>query len=320
MMTEKLNTGLIDAIRERMPDGANVANILMDLLYIGKEAVYRRLRGEVPFTLSEAAVISQKLGVSLDKLTGASFGGNALFDLNLLHYDNPVETYYSIIDDYAGIFGYAKDDPEAELNTSSNIIPQTIYLKYEQLSKFRMFKWLYQHTQSNYVQCYEELTLPAKLLERQRDFVAETQNIQKTCYIMDSLVFRYMVNDIRYFASAHLIPEEDLLLLKGELLELLDEMERVATAGRFDNGNEVKLYISNVNFEATYSYVESKLHNIGLIRVFAINSITSKDPEMFEQIKEWIQSQKKFSTLISHSGEMQRRQFFAQQRELIDSL
>ena len=319
-MTEKLNTGLIDAIRERMPDGANVANILMDLLYIGKEAVYRRLRGEVPFTLSEAAVISQKLGVSLDKLTGASFGGNALFDLNLLHYDNPVETYYSIIDDYAGIFGYAKDDPEAELNTSSNIIPQTIYLKYEQLSKFRMFKWLYQHTQSNYVQCYEELTLPAKLLERQRDFVAETQNIQKTCYIMDSLVFRYMVNDIRYFASAHLIPEEDLLLLKGELLELLDEMERVATAGRFDKGNEVKLYISNVNFEATYSYVESKLHNIGLIRVFAINSITSKDPEMFEQIKEWIQSQKKFSTLISHSGEMQRRQFFAQQRELIDSL
>ena len=34
----------------------------MDTLYIGKEDVYRRLRGEVPFTLQEAALVSRKLG------------------------------------------------------------------------------------------------------------------------------------------------------------------------------------------------------------------------------------------------------------------
>ena len=35
----------------------------MDTLCIGREAIYRRLRGEVPFTLEEAALISRKLGV-----------------------------------------------------------------------------------------------------------------------------------------------------------------------------------------------------------------------------------------------------------------
>ena len=104
MMTDKLNSGLIESMKEKIPEGANLANLLMDILYIGKEAVYRRLRGEVPFTFTEAAVISQKLGVSLDQLIGANFGGNALFGLNIVHYADPVETYYAMIDGYAKIF------------------------------------------------------------------------------------------------------------------------------------------------------------------------------------------------------------------------
>lgn len=46
-----------------------------------------------------------------------------------------------------------------------------------------------------------------------------------------------------------------------------------------------------------------------MIRIYAINSITSQDVEMHKSLKEWIQSLKKFSTLISESGEMQRIQF-----------
>ena len=50
-------------MKEKIPDGVNLANTLMDILYIGKEAVYRRLRGEVPFTLNEASIISKKLDI-----------------------------------------------------------------------------------------------------------------------------------------------------------------------------------------------------------------------------------------------------------------
>ena len=77
-------------MKDKIPDGVNLANTLMDILYIGKEAVYRRLRGEVPFTLNEASIISKKLGVSLDQIVGISYTNNAMFDLNLLHYSDPV--------------------------------------------------------------------------------------------------------------------------------------------------------------------------------------------------------------------------------------
>ena len=68
MITEVLNNNLIEAMRIRIPDGTNLANVLMDILYIGKEAVYRRLRGEVPFTLAEVAAISKSLWRSAQEM------------------------------------------------------------------------------------------------------------------------------------------------------------------------------------------------------------------------------------------------------------
>ena len=118
---------------------SNIANVLMDNLFIGREAVYRRLRGEVPFTLTEAAIISRKLGVSLDKMIGVSFKENAVFDMNVVHHSNPFETYYDIINKYTELLKSIEDDPISELATSSNTIPQTLYLKHDILSKFRLF-------------------------------------------------------------------------------------------------------------------------------------------------------------------------------------
>ena len=54
--------------------------------------------------------------------------------------------------------------------------------------------------------------------------------------------------------------------------------------------------------------------------IFSINSITSRDKEMCKNLKEWIQSLRKFSTMISESGEMQRIQFFKKQRELVEKM
>ena len=48
MITNELNTGLIEAIKEKIPANSNLANVLIDILFIGREAVYQRLRGEVP--------------------------------------------------------------------------------------------------------------------------------------------------------------------------------------------------------------------------------------------------------------------------------
>ena len=319
MITNELNTGLVNAVREKLPSKDNLANALMDILYIGKEAIYRRLRGEVPFTLTEAAIISRKLGISLDKMIGVSFQDNAVFDMNIVGSNKPLETYYSILEKQVELFHAVEEDENSEIGTSSNIIPQTLSLNYDMLSKFRLFKWMYQNEN---IKCkhFDELEIPAKLQDIQKEFVNAAEHIHTTSYIWDNRIFAHMVNDVEYFSSIHLLTDEDKQKIKEDLLLLLNELESLARKGKFDSGNKVNIYISNINFETTYSYIESSNLQLSMIRIYAINSITSQDVEMHKSLKEWIQSLKKFSTLISESGEMQRIQFFKEQREIIDTL
>ena len=319
MITNDPNTNLIEAMKEKLPLKGKLADMLMDTLYIGKEAVYRRLRGEVPFTLQEAALVSRKLGISLDKIIGISFKSNAMFDMNIVDYDDPFESYYNILYKYVRLINTLEDDPNSSLGTSSNIIPQTLYLKHYLLAKFRLFKWMYQN---KYIQCksFEELELPQKLINIQKDYVDMTKHFHSIDYIWDSMIFQQLINDIQYFSSIHLISNEAKEDIKKELFLLTNELEDLATKGKTENGNTVRIYVSHINFEATYSYVETNNIQLSLIRVYSINSLTTMDNEIFCSLKEWIQSLKKFSTLISESGEMQRIQFFKQQREIIDTL
>lgn len=303
-----------------LPEGHNLANTLMDILHLGKEATYRRLRGEVPFTFAECAEISRRMNISLDKLTGAYFSCNALFDLNVVNYDNLAETYFNLVSNYVKIFAMATEDPFSEICTSSNIIPQTLYLKYDALAQFRLFKWMYQHEKVNLGKRYEEMVLPEKLLDKLKEFVSYAKLFHKTSHVWDREIFPHLVNDICYFSDLHLISEASVKILKEELFRLLDELEQIAACGSYKTGNEVQVYLSNINFEASYSYVETSKYHLSMIRIFAVNSITSRDDKVFDNLKTWILSLKKFSTLISQSGDIERIQFFQKQREIVSQL
>ena len=168
--------------------------------------------------MAEVAAISKSLGVSLDQIIGISSANTAMFNLNFLHYSEPLQTYSSMIRRYAEILETMSGDPKSVLSTASNMLPQAFYLKYDYLSRFRLFKWMYQHKQ------------------------------------------------------------------------------------------------------ATYSYAGSENLEIGMIRIYSINSITSLDKAFCKSQKDWIKSLKRFSTNISVSGEIQRIQFFNTQREHIKEL
>ena len=65
-MKNSIVNELINEMKERIAPKETLANFLTNTLCMGKEAVYRRLRGEVAFTFDEVAVISHKLGISID--------------------------------------------------------------------------------------------------------------------------------------------------------------------------------------------------------------------------------------------------------------
>ncbi len=320
MKTETLNDSLIEAIKTRIPKGINITTVLSNILYMGKEAVYRRLRGEVPFTFTEASLISQTLGVSLDKLTTYNSASNALFKLNFVHYNDLLNTYYKQIERNIQFFNYVKDSPSVEWYTASNILPQVFNLDFEYLSRFLLFKWIYQHLKANDIKSFSEFQLSTKLGNIQKQYVAASKKVTYTCFIWDKMIFQHLINDILYFQRIYLISEKEVQLLKEDIYTLLDDLENLAIKGTHKNGNKIQMYLSDINFEATYSYLETINFRTSFIRVFSINWISTFDEEMFNNQKDWIHSLKRYSTLISESGEMQRLRFFEEQRKYVSEL
>ena len=62
------STQLIEAIKKAMPNEQPVASYLINLLPLGREAVYRRVRGEISFSLTEIALIANDLNISIDNI------------------------------------------------------------------------------------------------------------------------------------------------------------------------------------------------------------------------------------------------------------
>ena len=320
MKQEVLHDNLLNAIRAKVPQEENLANVLGNILCIGKEAIYRRLRGDVPFTLLETAMISKEMNFSVDGLLESVSQKSRPFQLKLTEFFNPLEIDFLMMENYVDVFRSIDADTYSECASSANILPQPLYQNYKFLSRFYLFKWKAQRDGLDSVKALHEIVPEERLVRIQQSLVMEARRVKDTCYILDNMLFIYLINDIKYFATVNLISRDDVQELKEELFHLLNYLERLAAKGKFENGNRIHFYISNINFDTTYTYIHTQKCSLSLIKAFTLNGIASLDDKTFESVKNWILSLKRFSTLISESGDLQRIHFFKRQRELVASL
>jgi len=203
MPLDKLNAALIAAIQNGTPEYTNPAAILTDKLNIGREAAYRRLRGEVPFTFGEAAVLSAQMNFSLDRAVGAVDFGNVLFRLSFNDYHTALEDYTGVIDQDTLFYREVSSDADAEQAIAGNSFPRMLYMRYEGLTNFKLFKWLYQQ---GLVDCsttkFEDMKVPDALLRSYRDLLKDMDIEATYCYVAArhyraSCIETFSINSLR---------------------------------------------------------------------------------------------------------------------------
>lgn len=321
MKNEFLYDNFLNAIREKIPHRITLVNTLVDLLCIEKEAVYRRMRGEVAFSFAEIVTIANKFGISLDNLIGTMTEKSRPFQLKLVDFINPTAIDYKMFDEYVDILAQARNDDRSEQIDCTNILPQQLYLKYNYISRFYIFKWLYQCGLSGKSRRFQDIEVTERFAEVQVATVEESRFIRNSYYIFDPQIFYYLINDISYFQSIHMITSEEVKALKGELLNFLDDLELLAVRGYFEEtGNKVFFYISNVNFDTSYWCLQVDNNHISMIKTFVLSAVASLDESTYEKLRKWLRALIRSSIMISVSGEKQRIMFFEKQRELIMSL
>jgi len=319
MMTKNISDIFLYIIREKIPEKTKLATLLTHILGIEKEAVYRRLRGEVAFSFAEVAGISKELNISLDTIIGIDPYPQKTypFYLKLNSYLHLSETDYTMHEEFIELLSSARNDPQSEMGFATGILPLHFSVKHELIQRFYTLRWLYQFEPPGSTQPFSHIIFPERVRKLFQRFLSEVEYFRKTFFIWDKLTLLYLINDVKYFHKIQLISEEEVKALKEEILNFLDDFEKLAIRGAFENGNEVSVYLSGLNFETTYSCIRTASCHLTMLKTFTLNETVSFDEMVYNKMKTWLHSLKRTSILISGSNEKDRILFFEGQRELV---
>ena len=310
----------IAVMQKRISHKATLANTIAELLDLEKDAVYRRLRGEVGFSFVEMAIIARKFGISLDDIAGIDTEQNKTIRLALTKHIDPTEVDYAIFEDYVNTLKSIMDEPDTKIMEGGYLLPNYLFLDYEYITRFFMFRW----SQSSYFgkrRLFHEVTIPERMLDLQKQVCFYARHIKSTSYIWDNRIFELFVARINFYANVRLINDKDVALIKNDLTLFLNDIEQLALTGKHkETGNEVSIYIGDINAIANFGYIEAKNMRISLVRAFLLNSFSSLDSLLFDEISSWLLSAQRLTTLISVSGEKIRSEFFNTQRQIINTL
>jgi len=319
MVMDLMNTELINILKKRTSARENTVDLLMDIIPIGKEAAYRRLRGEIPFSLEEAVTICKRLNISLDVLAGTKQDDMYAFHSNAVFSDKPLEEYNKMMSQVIQAVEYIKGYPETVSYRANRTLPQEFLLKYESLSRIYLRILFYQLHLQLTPKSLLDIEIPPSVYAEQKKLFSVMQDVD-SIIILDKHVFQDYIEIVRYFQGLGMVREEDISQIKREMFSLLNDMERCAATGMTLHKKKLDMYISHISFDCTYTYVEGPEFQSCSVGVYCIDHVSCDNSKICAKHKSWIKSLIRFSTLISVSGELQRNNYFSKQRELINTM
>lgn len=318
----KLNVykGFLEALETAIPKKSELADLIADSLYIEKESAYRRLRGDVQFSLQEAITLAKKLNISLDKIMDIAPLKSRPFYLKLTNHADPEEIDYAMAQEYNNVLKEIIIEPNVVFGGTAKMFPDIFHLGLHAVTQFYFFKWVYQYGSNRYNIRFKDV----KPTPRMADILLETkyllQQIKTTYLILDNDLFKYFIQDVHYFYELELLNPNDIAIIAKDLMTLIDNMENVANRGVNEFGNKVDIYITNVNFETGTTYIDSEKYKLTFIRCFTLHDIASLDGYTLDTVRRWMNSLKRTSLQISESAEIQRKKFFNEQRKRVEEM
>lgn len=319
---EDVKKKLISIVKNYISIDNKAKDRLIDILDINSEGLYRRIRGDVNFSFNEVAILAKEFGFSIDNIIGIKKQNGAQFKLFSPYTNNIEDIIQKSIEEKFSIFSDITNQIEySSLRMATNTLPLALYCRHRYLSKFFLYKWKYQTQKVQPDYSFSEYTVPQNTLEDLKRYAYKTSE-QKSplTLILDQKIYASLISDIVFFYKRNLIDKETLHLLKQDLLDSLEILESYSIQGTSPGGSVIDIYLSAINLDRTYIYIGSEKHNYCEFVIYSIIPLISTDYQICKIQEDWIDSLKKYSTLITQCNEIQRHNYFSSQREIINNM
>ncbi|MBF0575982.1 hypothetical protein, partial [Dysgonomonas sp. GY617] len=203
---------------------------------------------------------------------------------------------------------------------AGNHFPTIFSISFPNITKFHYYKWIHQTEDVPLNFYYSDFDIPQEILNLQKELKYNFQVISKQEIIIDKNTILSTLLDINYFYKRNLINESELRVIQEELYECIDLLEKMTLKGVNQMGSEVLVYFSSLNIESNSSYFEYDGQTYTQLWSYFSDPISISNTQASLVHKKWLDSLKKYSTLITRSGEIQRAKFLNLQRELISNI
>ena len=314
-----LSRKLIHVIKEKTPGGTAPVDFFIDILPMKKEAAYRRLRNEIPLTLSEAVQISENLNVSLDELLKFKEEDTCKMRMMKMQGESLFSGYEKTMQLLVDSLKIMDSESEVTLYSAANRLPFIFLFNFPTLSRFRLYVSNYQLRKEIMPMKMSDFIVPNYIRELEKMYVSLVRKYPAHLVWTKDL-FASVAIEIQYFSEINMLSKDEINKLKDELCALLDMVEHVLVSGKMDNGVPFFAYLSSINIDNSYIYAKSTNFEACSINIFGINFFSSLESEFCKNVDNWIQSLAKYSILMSQSGIIERIDFIKRQRNFLDTI
>jgi len=315
-MDLELNKKIVEKIISNIERNNKPVSYLASCLKISNESAYRRLRGDIPFTIQELVFLAIDLNFSVDDIIFREKQNQTLFNYTGTEKDS--EDFFFIM---LKKYGELNEKLGSEKNVGSimafNTFPPPFFYGFNNLFKFSYNKWLYQEKEISRNWFNPESVLPEDAFFFKKNLAANIIQGTKASIIFDLNIFHNLIKEIQYFYHIRLITNEELFLLKDNVLQLIERFEKISQKG-FLGSTNVQLYLSSLYVSSNTMIYEYDNSLAQIFWVFSTNPVLIHNADFNSLLIKWLNAIKRQSELITQSNEILQMEFFSKQREYVD--
>lgn len=311
-----LNKRLIETVLNHIPKNEKSVVYLVNMLNLSRESAYRRIRGDIPFTVQELVKLATSLEFSVDSIFDQEKQNHSFFDISRISRDS-TNLFLFMLKKYNEIHEKIVFAKKKEAIMAFNSFPPPFYAGFQNLFKFTYYKWLYQDSETPRNEPFSKMVLPDDAVLFQKKIRGNTIPGKNIILILDMNIFLNLIKEIQYFYQRKMLNEEELLLLKEEIVKMVELYGEIAQTGIYGSAN-IQLYLSPlcVNSNAVYYNYDDKVEPY--FWIFTINPVIIQNMRFTSLQLKWLNSLKRQSVLITLSNEIMQAEFFFQQLDYID--
>jgi hypothetical protein len=328
MESTELQQQLFTYLKKNIPPHLSLVDQLCDLLNLGTDSVYRRIRGEKSLSLAELKKVCEHYHISIDQLLHLQ-NESAFFEAPGLN-ATPAD-FVEYLGNILERFKYFNTFKRTEIRFFCKDIPIWYFYLFPELAAFKTFFWsktFHNHPElNNKLFSLKEYPYYECFLVGQR--ILEEQNKIPSHELWNLESINSTINQVLYYREiGNFKSNEDYFAVIESLQQTLDHLQLQAEKGmKFMPGatdisykSPIQYYLNDLIMGNNTMALKLDDQNISMITYGVFNYLFTSDERFSSKITAMFDSLFSRSTLISKTDEKARSRFFNVLREKVNTL